>query len=95
MAESNSTERTLNTRDMDRENLHDHIKRIRYALHVGLASYGEIEKVLNWVETLKATNQPVPEGLVPVHPTGSSQTVGDFAEALLLLDILEDAPLTV
>lgn len=96
MAEMNHTETTNDTRaDMDRETLHDYIKQIRYALHIGLASYGEVENVLNGFAIARMTNTPITGVTEPTHPTGTTETIGKFAEALRLLDILEDTPLAV
>lgn len=55
---------------ISRGELHD----IRDALLIGLASYGEIERLCD---------AAFPPGQLDViHPTGSADTVGDFAEAL-------------
>jgi hypothetical protein len=59
----------------------DVIRAIRRALIVGLSSYGEIERLTNQVG--------VPEEWIPTHPTGSPDTVGEFANAFAYLDHLE------
>ena len=58
----------------------DQIERIRYALLIGLASYGELERVINWADTQKVLGCET--DLKPLHPTGSADTVSVFAEAL-------------
>jgi hypothetical protein len=96
MADKNIAESTNDTRaDFDRETLHDYIKQIRNSLHIGLASYGALEGVLNDFKVSKAIGVSIAGVSEPQHPTGGADVVGKFAEALRLLDILEDAPLAV
>lgn len=64
---------------------------IRRALLVGLASYGEIERLTDVAELLDELGQ-LPKGLMPIHPTGSANTVSEIADALRLLDSLEPSP---
>lgn len=80
MAERNPTR-------MRPEDGREHIRSIRSALHIGLASFAEIERVL---DTDKMQLADMPDAMLPVHPTGAATTVGDFAEAMRLLDIMED-----
>ena len=63
----------------------DQIEEIRHALLIGLASYGEIDRILNYADTMKAMGQKIPESLTPTHPTGSADTIGIFADALRML----------
>lgn len=70
----------------------DQVKRIRRALLVGLASYGEIERLSNGQEIQKACGIETPEELRVIHPTGAADTVSDFATALCFLDQLESEP---
>lgn len=65
------------------------IRCLRKALITGLASYGEVERITNSWECLQGTARHPAGELKPVHPTGSSDTVGDFADALAYLDIFE------
>lgn len=58
----------------------EQVKRIRQALLIGLASYGELERVINWSDTQKELGCET--DLKPLHPTGSADTVSLFAEAL-------------
>ncbi|HYC38058.1 MAG TPA: hypothetical protein VEC19_16635 [Usitatibacter sp.] len=69
----------------------DSIEAIRRALLTGLAAYGEVERLTNQVEVLKAINREVPEGLQVQHPTGSADTVREFAEALRMLEYADEA----
>ncbi len=64
----------------------DAVDHIRNALLIGLASYGEIERLLNHVETMEACGVETPKELTPIHPTGSADTVGMFAEAIRMVD---------
>lgn len=65
----------------------DSIDAIRHALLIGLASYGEIERILNYVKTMKVMGQEIPESLTPIHPTGSADTIGMFADAIRMVDL--------
>lgn len=65
MADANST-RTFNQ---------ETITNIREALLIGLAAFGEIERLYNAQTVHK-------EDLRVIHPTGTSDTVSRFAEAL-------------
>jgi hypothetical protein len=89
MAETNHTEGN----DLDRQEHMTKIQSIRRALHIGLASYGEVERVTNEVELAKLCNKDIPKGIKPIHPTGCCETVGEFAEALRFLDELAEMPL--
>jgi len=59
---------------------------IRCALLVGLASFGEIERLANQQELQEAIGRPIEKRLKVIHPTGSPDTTADFAAALLLLE---------
>ena len=63
---------------------------IRDALLIGLASYGEIERLKNEVDVMKLCGTPAPEGLIPIDPTADPTTVSRFAEALRFLSCAED-----
>jgi len=89
MAETHHTEGG----NLDRQDRMNKIQSIRRALYVGLASFGEVERVTNEVEMAALCKKEIPEGIKPVHPTGSSDTVGEFAEALRLLEELAEMPL--
>lgn len=62
------------------------IRDIRRALHVGLASFGEIERLS---EEQMALGDSVPTRLRVTHPTGSGSAIELFAHALQLLDLME------
>lgn len=53
----------------------EHVIAIRRALLIGLDSYGEIERLCNGVGEMR-----------PIHPTGASDTVSEFAVALRYLE---------
>lgn len=59
---------------------------IRAALLVGLASYGEVDKLCDCANVLREMGTPLPDLFSPTHPTGSDDTVGQFAEALSYLN---------
>lgn len=69
--------------------LHVTIKAIRKALHIGLYSFGEVERISDYCEVLRRLGESFNEHLEPVHPTGASDTVSMFADALRLLDAFE------
>lgn len=89
MAETNHTEGN----DLDRQDHLGKIKIIRNALLIGLASYGEVERVINEVVIAELCKNEIPDGVKPLHPTGCSDTVGEFAEALRFLEELAEMPL--
>jgi len=63
----------------------EHANAVLDALLIGLASYGEIERTRDAFETLcDGPIKPAAE-LMPIHPTGSADTVSDFATAISLL----------
>lgn len=64
---------------------HETIRTIRKAIVIGLQYFGEIERLLNAAE-LSDSHFP---NLRPVHPTGNADTVGDFADALAYLELIE------
>lgn len=59
---------------------------IRHALIIGLSSYGEVERVCNYAKFMRNLGKPLPESAVPLHPTGSDETIGKFADALAYLN---------
>ena len=60
----------------------EEVRAIRKALLIGLDSYGEIERLSNQADCCNG----IPEEWKPIHPTGSSETIGDFATALRYLE---------
>lgn len=67
----------------------EQLRKIRTALHVGLESFSEIERVTDTYELLESCGHRINERLMPIHPTGSSDTIGVFAGALRALDHIE------
>jgi len=61
------------------------ITRIPAALVIGLASFGEIERLSDAQEIRAMRGKPVKKDLRVIHPTGASGTVTRFADALWLL----------
>jgi hypothetical protein len=59
----------------------EEVRAIRKAMLIGLDSYGEIERLSN-----QADCNDIPEEWKPIHPTGSSETIGQFATALRYLE---------
>ena len=69
----------------------DSVRAIRHALHLGLESFGEVERVTDRYDALAdMLKQPVDKDLRPIHPTGAPDTVGRFAEALRALEHIAD-----
>lgn len=64
----------------------EEIRAIRKALLIGLDSFGEIERLSNRQGIAELAGNPTPEGSKVIHPTGSSETIGDFAMALRYLE---------
>lgn len=68
---------------LDRDALAD----IRGALLIGLSSFGEIERLINAFKL----SEGLPEDIRPTHPTGSSNTITEFADALRLVQLAYDS----
>lgn len=69
------------------------LRSVRKSLIVGLQALGEIERLDNaWEVHSKHLNLPesARDALRPIHPTGAADTVGQFADALSILDMIED-----
>lgn len=49
---------------------------------IGLASYGEIERLSDAQQTEALRGKEIPKNLRVIHPAPSPETVADFAEAL-------------
>ena len=64
------------------------LEKIREMLLIGLASYGEIERLENAQVIEKRCGNEIAELLQVIHPTGDAATVSDFAEALRNVDIV-------
>ena len=75
--------------DLDQADKAEAINSIRSALLIGLASYGEIERLSDQAGIITACGKELPDGMRPIHPTGSADTVSNFAEALSLLETLQ------
>ncbi len=58
---------------------------IREALLIGLAAFGEIERLSGAQEVQAMGGRPVTGDLRVIHPTGASDTVCRFADALRAL----------
>lgn len=63
----------------------EHANAILDALLIGLASYGEIERLDDAFDRLTLGPINPAAELRPIHPTGSADTVSDFATAISLL----------
>lgn len=85
MADKNSTPSASDARELQID-----IRKIREALLIGLECFGEVERVIDWHESLTrvSSNKPDKE-LRPLHPTGTSDTIGVFAAALRILECME------
>lgn len=59
------------------------LRAVRFAVLVGLQSFGEIERLINRAEVFA---DRLPDGMRPNHPTGQADTVSKFAEALAYLE---------
>lgn len=63
------------------------LEKCREMLLIGLASYGELERLENAQEVQQMCGMiEIPEELLAIHPTGSAATVSDFAAALINVD---------
>lgn len=75
MADDNST-RTFDDKT---------IANIRDALLIGLAAFGEIERLLNAQSVQATIRASISEELQILHPTGTADAVSRFADALRAL----------
>jgi hypothetical protein len=64
----------------------DEVMSVRQALLIGLASYGEIHRLQNVIAICGICGGPVPRDAKPIDPTGSPDTICDFAEALRAME---------
>jgi len=62
------------------------IVRIRDALLIGLTAFGEIERLSDAQELRTRRGRSVKMALQAIHPTGTSDVVSRFADALRTLD---------
>lgn len=60
---------------------------IRHMLLIGLAAYGELERIRDGCEGLRLFGKDVPSVLVPLHVDASATTIGDFADALRFAEV--------
>lgn len=66
------------------------LRSIRHALHIGLESFGEVERITSRFDMLRDLAGENPDAeLRPIHPTGAANTIGTFANALRLLESME------
>lgn len=61
---------------------------VREMLLMGLACYGEIERLRNACDVMRRCGKEVPEDLEPIDQSGLATTIGDFAGALINVDCL-------
>ena len=80
----------MTSKKFDLEN--GELREIRNALHIGLASYGEIERLTNSYGLAELSGKRPATDLKPIHPTGAPDTVSMFANALRYVDMLEAQP---
>ncbi|MCB2262424.1 MAG: hypothetical protein LGR52_05720 [Candidatus Thiosymbion ectosymbiont of Robbea hypermnestra] len=65
---------------------HETLAHVREALLIGLAAYGEIERLSNAQEARARIGKKTKKDLRVIHPTGTADTVSRFADALRFLD---------
>ncbi len=83
MAVRNST--TIGEISFELEN----VQAIREALHIGLESFGELERLTDVCGLYRRTGMKIPDDMRPIHPTGSNSTIGVFATALRALETFD------
>jgi hypothetical protein len=71
----------------DAREAYETLRECHWMLLIGLASFGEIERLQN-AHIIHGRFTEIHEDLRVTHPTGSAETVRKFAEALINLDIL-------
>lgn len=89
MVDDNGTQGQA-SRNIPLEDALSKLRAIRHALLIGLDSFGEVERVIDEYELAEHLRPGMlRKKLCPVHPTGSNETIGQFAEALRFVDIME------
>lgn len=69
----------------------DQIDSIQQALLIGLQLYGDFTERLGALKHLQASGVDYPQQLVPIDPTGRTDTVTLFADALRMIDSARNA----
>ena len=98
MATRNSTDAPRGKRSIDLPKaqiaaddvMSERLRAIHNSLLIGLASYGEIERLCDARDVLTICGKKFPDELSPIHPTASPDTISDFAEALRALASLQN-----
>lgn len=63
---------------------------ITHAMLIGMAAYGELERLRDAYGTLKMLGKEVPDTLAPLDVSGNPEQISLFAEALLYLNMAKD-----
>lgn len=71
---------------LDLADLNSRVSKMREMMLVGLAAYGEVERLSDKLKCYEYCKISVPKDLRVIRPTGSSETISDFAEALRCID---------
>ena len=61
------------------------VTNLRQMLLIGQLAIGEIERLRDLNDLNKADGNPLPDNLLPIHPTGASE-MKNFARALMMLE---------
>jgi hypothetical protein len=75
--------------DMDAADMLENLRTIRHALHIGLESFGEIDRLQDVYSLYKHVSKDLPDDMRPIHPTGTNDTIGVFAAALRTLELFD------
>jgi hypothetical protein len=70
------------------------LRAIRKALNLGLANYGEVERLINAKEMHDQVGKVLPDDMRPTDFLGDGSGAAKFAEALIAVQILEDEALS-
>lgn len=64
----------------------EHVKKVRDMLHLGLAAFGELERLQDAQETIKLLGESLPDELRVIRVTADAEAISDFADALRLIE---------
>lgn len=71
---------------LDLIELDNRVTQLREMMLIGLAAFGEVERLTDKLALFKHCNVSLPADLRVIHPTSHAETVSDFADALRCLD---------
>jgi len=81
---------TIDINDLSRPINRENLPIIMRTMLIGMAAYGELERLRDAYGTLKMLGKEVPDTLEPLDVSGNPEQISLFAEALLYLNVAKD-----